>query len=100
MQAAAFMLMKKIKICSDPGCPVCCTISDLLKRVQDFIKSPEYSQDNVISTLFDRSLGWCACTREEFGFDPNTCNNHTTGIPAANYSQAKYYKPREVYDEM
>jgi hypothetical protein len=45
-------------------------------------------------------LGWFAFTREEFGLDPNTCVNHTTGIPAANYSQAKYYKTREIYDQM
>jgi hypothetical protein len=39
-------------------------------------------------------------TREEFCFDPNTCNNHTTGIPAENYSQAKYYTSRKVYGEI
>ncbi len=85
VQAAAFMLMKKIKICSDPGCPACCTISDLMKLErhceQDFIKSPEYSQNKleVISTLSDRSLGWCVYT-QGFSFDHNTCNNNRLGF--------------------
>ena len=54
----------------------------------------------MLATLSDQSKGWTAFTVEEFGFDPNMCVNHTTRIPAANYSQAKYYKSREVYDEM
>ena len=35
-------------------------------------------------------LRWSAFTLEEFGFDANMCINHTTGIPASNYSVYDY----------
>ena len=54
----------------------------------------------MTSTLSDCSLGWGVFFIEEFDIRANTCVNHSTGIPAANYSQAKYYVSREVYDEM
>jgi hypothetical protein len=104
VQAALFMMLKTVKVCSNPECPACSTLRDLLHEdnVVKFLRSEECKSDRLIvhATLSDCSLGWHATTREEFGFEPNMCNNHTTGIPAANYSQSKYYKSREVYDEV
>ena len=48
--------------------------------------------------LSDCSLGWTAFTLEEFGFEANMCTNHTTGIPASNFSQQKCYKSGKIYD--
>ena len=99
---AVFMMIRNIKFCD--GCTACTTIRDLLreKYVVDFLNSQDFESERLQpdATLSDCSLGWTAATQEEFGFDPNMCNNHTTGIPASNYSQAKYYKSREVYDEV
>jgi hypothetical protein len=98
------MMLKTVKVCSYPECPACSTLRDLFQEenVIEFLRSEQCEFDRLIvhATLSDCSLGWHAATREEFGFEPNMCNNNTTGIPAANYSQAKYYKSREVYDEV
>ena len=95
VQSTAFMIMKLIKTCPDPGCNACCCIKDLMgmKLVKDFLASPLFEQEKfeVLATLSDQ---WTAFSLEEFSFDPNMRINHTTGIPAANYSQAKYYKSR------
>ena len=104
VQTAAFMMIKQTKLCADPNCMTCRTIHELLVNVEveDFLKTDNgrASLFKVHSTLSDRSLGWCAFSHEEFGIPPNTCVNHTTGIPAANRSQRKYYKTEEIYDEM
>ena len=104
VQQAAFMMMKRIKTCDDAGCLACCCIKDLMGMtlVKDFLTTDLFEQDRfeVIATLSDQSKGWTAFTLDEFNMEPNMCVNHTTGIPAANYSQAKYYKSREVYDQM
>ncbi len=52
---------------------------------------------DVDATLSDATAGWTATSIEEFQLEPNMCVNHVTGISAANYSQAKYFKSREVY---
>ncbi len=57
----------------------------------------EYKFD-VDATLSDAPAGWTATSIEEFQLEPNMCVNHVTGIPAANYSQAKYFQSRQVYD--
>ena len=73
-----------------------------MNLVKDFLTTDLFEKDRfeVIATLSDQSKGWTAFTVDEFNFEPNMCVNHTTGIPAANYSQGKYYKSREVYDQM
>jgi hypothetical protein len=70
--------------------------------IKDFVGTNRYKEDTFVvhATLSDCSLGWYAFRRKTFGFYPNTCANHTMGIPAANYSRAEYYTSREVYDEM
>ncbi len=102
VQTAVFMLMKQIKRCSDPACQACVCISDLMDMqfVQDFMKKPAFEAEKleVHTALSDCSLGWTSFTLEEFDFEANMCTNHTTGIPAAKYSQQKYYKSREIYD--
>ncbi len=99
------MLMKKIKLCDDDDCGqcgACSCIRDLLAMplVVHFMSQPSFKEDkfDVDATLSDCCKGWTAATIEEFQIEANMCINHVTGIPAANYSQAKYYKSRAVYD--
>ncbi len=70
--------------------------------VKQFRTKPAFTAEKleVDATLSDCSLGWTSLTEEEFGIEANMCNNHTTGIPAANYSQVKYYWTREIYDQV
>jgi hypothetical protein len=53
---------------------------------------------DVYATLSDAFKRWTAATIKEFQIEANMCINHVTGIPAANGSQSKYFKSREVYD--
>jgi hypothetical protein len=98
VQVAAMMLMKKIKLCDDDDCGVCSCICDLLAMPLDvqFMNQPSFKEDkfDVDATLSDCCKGWTAATIEEFQIEANMCINHVTWIPAANYSQAKYYKSR------
>jgi hypothetical protein len=68
--------------------------------VVQFMNQPSFKENkfDVDATLSDCCKGWTAATIEEFQIEANMCINHVTGILAANYSQAKYYKSREVYD--
>ncbi len=96
------MLMKTSKLCYDAGCAVCSSIHDLLTKpfVIQFMNQASFKQDkfDVDATLSDAIAGWTATSIEEFQLEPNMCFNHVTGIPAANYSQAKCFKSQEVYD--
>ncbi len=71
-----------------------------MHHVQQYMKKPEFALNkmDVIVALSDCSKGWTSFSLEEFGFQANMCTNHSTGIPASNYSQLKYYNSREIYD--
>jgi hypothetical protein len=105
-QSAVFMLMKQYRVCSRPGCRTCAHVAELMEKdlVKQFKAKPAFTADKfkleVDATLSDLSLGWNGFTVEEFGFEPNMCQNHTTGIPASNYLQVKYYRTREIYDQV
>ena len=106
-QSAVFMLMKQYVVCSRPGCEACACVGELMQMdfVKQFMAKPAITAEQleVDETLFDCSLGWSSFTeeiQEKFGIEANMCTNHTTGIPAANYSQAKYYRTREIYDQV
>jgi hypothetical protein len=68
--------------------------------VSTFKASDDCKEDKlpVAAFLSHRSLGYGSRTVKTFGFDPNHCNNHITGVPAANRSRQKYFKAREVYN--
>ena len=101
-EAAAIMLIKEYKICAEEDCEVCARVRELMAMplVRHYMTKQVFMEDKmeVIVALSDCSLGWTSFSLEEFGMEANMCTNHTTGIPASNYSQLKYYKSREIYD--
>ena len=57
------------------------------------MRSKEYKAGTLIvdATLCDHEGGFWNFTMEEVGWEPNTCQNHHTGIGASNYTHRKYF---------
>ncbi len=70
------------------------------KEFKLFMRTDAYKSGNPIvdAKLCDNHLGFHAFTRDEFGFEANTCNNHHLGIGAANYTHRKYFLSQENMD--
>ncbi len=96
--------MKQYRVCSRPGCQTCVHVAELMEMdlVKRFKAKPAFTADKleVDATLSDLSLGWTGFTLEEFSFEANMSQNHTTGIHAAKNSQVKYNRTREIYDQV
>ena len=98
------MIMKQYKVCDQDGCEASACVGQLMSmsHVQQYMKKPIFAQGKlkVLVALSDGSNGWTSFSLDEFGYEANMCKNHTTGIPASNYSHLKYYKSREIYDSV
>jgi hypothetical protein len=57
------------------------------------MRSKEYKAGQLIvdATLCDHEGGFWNFTDKEFGYEPNSCTNHATGIGASTYSHRKYF---------
>lgn len=90
---AIILLLRTYRTCD--GCEACDAVKDLRdsQKVARFMRSDEYKAGKLIvdATLCDHEGGFWKFTHEEFGFDPNTCTNHATGIGASNYTHRKYF---------
>lgn len=97
------LVLKDYLVCGVDGCEACDCVESLRssRRVQKFLTTAEYKSGGLIvdATLCDHQGGWHSFTVEEFGFDPNICNNHATGIGAANNTHRKYFVSQENYDK-
>ena len=87
------LLLRTFVTCD--GCYASDAIRDLREsqRVKKFMRSDEYKAGELIvdATLCDHQGGYYNFTVEEFGIEPNTCVNHSTGIGASTYSHSKYF---------
>ncbi len=99
----AVILVLKSFVCCCDDCEACWMVHKLRNspRVKKFMRSDEYKAGklHVDATLCDHHFGFHNFTREEFGFEANTCVNHTLGIGAANYTHPKYFRSGDNYDE-
>jgi hypothetical protein len=73
-----------LKASTAKNCPFSSCIKDLLAcpNVQKYIRSALFRDGklDIQTAQCDQLAGWSSFTHEVFGFNPNTCSSHLTGI--------------------